>query len=296
LTQDLLAEVGYIGNKGTHLTMFINQNTALPGPGDVDPRRPYPVLGATSEMANWASSHYEGLQMKIEKRFGQGLTFAANYAFGKVMDVGGSGFSSSASPQDPNDMRADRGLSSLDRRNIFSLDWVYQLPFGKGKRFGSSFNGWEEALFGGWEVTGIMTATSGSPFSAQFNQDIANIGARSISQRANIIGDPYQGGHSTSALWVNPAAFAAPDLYTFGTVGRNTLIGPGFYQWDFGGDKNFRITERFTFQFRAEIFNITNRTNFSNPANDLGSPSTFGRITGTSGAPLEAQFGAKVLF
>lgn len=296
LTQDLLAEVGYIGNKGTHLTMFINQNTALPGPGDVDPRRPYPVLGATSEMANWASSHYEGLQMKIEKRFGQGLTFAANYAFGKVMDVGGAGFSQSASPQDPNDMRADRGLSSLDRRNIFSLDWVYQLPFGKGKRFGSGFNGWQDALMGGWEVTGIMTATSGSPFSANYGQDVANIGARSISQRANVIGDPYQGGDSTSGLWVNPAAFTAPYQYTFGTVGRNTLIGPGFYQWDLGGYKNFKITERFTFQFRAEIFNITNRANFSNPSSDLTSPTTFGRITGLAGAPLEAQFGAKVLF
>jgi hypothetical protein len=298
LTNDLLAEVGYLGNKGTHLTMFINQNTALPGPGDVDPRRPFPVLGPTSEMANWASSHYEGLQMKLEKRFSQGLTFQANYAFGKVMDVGGSGFSSSASPQDPNNMAADRGLSSLDRRNIFSLDWVYQLPFGKGKRFGSSFNGWEDALFGGWEVTGIMTATSGSPFTAGFGQDIANIGARSISQRANVIGDPYAGAHSTSGLWVNPAAFAAPAPYTFGDVGRNTLIGPGYYQWDFGGYKNFKITERFTFQFRAEIFNITNSTHFSNPSSDMSSPTTFGRITGLLGgtSPLEAQFGAKVLF
>lgn len=296
LTNDLLAEVGYIGNKGTHLTMFINQNTALPGPGDVNPRRPYPVLGPTSEMANWASSHYEGLQMKLEKRFSQGLTFAANYAYGKVLDVGGSGFASSASPQDPNDMRADRGLSSLDRRNIFSLDWVYALPFGRGRRYGTNFSGWEDALFGGWEVTGIMTASSGSPFSAGFGQDIANIGARSISQRANVIGDPYEGAHSTSGLWVNPAAFAAPAPFTFGTVGRNTLIGPGFYQWDFGGYKNFKITERFTFQFRAEIFNITNRANFSNPASDVSSPTTFGRITGLSGAPLEAQFGAKVLF
>ena len=143
--------------------MYINENTALPGPGAVDPRRPYPVLGATSEMANWASAHYEGVQAKIEKRFSQGLTFRANYAFGKDIDVGGSGFSSSASPQNPNDFAADRALSNLDRRHIFSLDWVYQLPFGTGRRFGSSFNGFENALFGGWEVTGIMSATSGRP-------------------------------------------------------------------------------------------------------------------------------------
>jgi outer membrane receptor protein involved in Fe transport len=295
LTEDLLAEVGYIGNKGTHLTMFINENTALPGPGDVDPRRPYPILGATSEMANWASAHYEGLQAKIEKRFSQGLTFRANYAFGKDIDVGGSGFSQSASPQDPNDFAADRALSNLDRRHIFSLDWVYQLPFGAGRRFGSSFNGFENALFGGWEVTGIMSATSGPPFTVGLDQDIANTGVRTIEQRPNLVGDPYAGGHSITGLWVNPAAFAIPAPYTFGNLGRNTETGPGFYQFDFGGYKNFRLTERFNFQFRAEIFNITNRANFANPNSDLSS-SSFGRISGLAGDSLQAQFGAKILF
>ena len=120
LTDDLIAEVGYVGNKGTHLTMFINGNTALPGPGDLDPRRPWPMLGATSEMDNVASSHYEGLQAKLEKRFSKGLTFQRNYSFSKTIDVGGSGFSSSASPQNPNNMRADSALSSLDRAQILS--------------------------------------------------------------------------------------------------------------------------------------------------------------------------------
>ncbi len=295
LTDDIIAEVGYVGNKGTHLTMFINANTALPGPGDPDPRRPWPVLGATSEMDNVASSHYEGLQAKIEKRFAKGLTFRANYSFSKTMDVGGSGFSSSASPQNPNDFRADSALSSLDRKNIFSLDWVYQLPFGRGKQFGNGMNRLEDVIAGGWEVTGIMSATSGSPFTATLDSDIANIGARSISQRPNVIGDPYSGAHSLTGLWVNPAAFAIPAQYTFGDLGRNTLIGPGFYQFDFGGFKNFTLTERIGMQFRAEIFNITNRVNYGNPNSDLSS-SSFGRITGLAGAPLEAQFGLKVVF
>lgn len=88
LTEDLILEVGYVGNKGTHLTMFINENTAPPGPGDPDPRRPWPVEGATSEMNNVATSTYEGLQVKLEKRFAKGLTFRVNYAFSKTMDVG----------------------------------------------------------------------------------------------------------------------------------------------------------------------------------------------------------------
>ena len=85
LAEDIIAEVGYVGNKGTHLTMFTNANTALPGPGDPNPRRPYPVLGATSIMTNDATSTYHGLQAKIEKRFQHGLTFAGNYAFGKAL-------------------------------------------------------------------------------------------------------------------------------------------------------------------------------------------------------------------
>ena len=298
LAEDLIAEVGYIGNKGTHLTMFANANTALPGPGDPDPRRPYPVLGPTSIMDNVASSHYEGLQAKIEKRFSQGLSFRGNYAFGKVLDVGGSGVASSASPQDPNNYRGDRGLSSLDRRHIFTLDWVYQLPFGKGQRYGSNMNGFANAVLGGWEVTGIISAISGRPFSATLPSDIANIGARSISQRPNLVGDPYAGAQSTTGLWVNPAAFSIPAPYTFGNLGRNTLIGPGIFEMDFGGYKNFTITERIRMQFRGEIFNITNHVNFGNPTTDLTSAS-FGKISSlssTAGAPLEAQLGLKLMF
>ncbi len=295
LTEDLILEVGYVGNKGTHLTMYINENTAPPGPGDVDSRRPYPVLGATSEMDNVATSDYEGLQAKLEKRFAKGLTFRVNYAWSKTIDVGGSGFAASASPQNPNNFGSDTALSNLDRAQILSLDWVYHLPFGKGERFGGAWNGVENAILGGWEVTGILSATSGSPVNITLEDDIANIGARTIEQRPNAVGAQYAGAHSTTGLWMNPAAYAIPAAYTFGNLGRNTVIGPGFAQLDFGGYKNFRLTEKLGMQFRAEIFNITNRVNFGNPNSDLNS-SQFGQISGLAGAPLEAQFGLKVMF
>ena len=297
LSSDIIAEVGYVGNKGTHLSMFINGNTAQPGPGDPDPRRPWPIEGPTSVMDNIASSHYEGLQAKLEKRISYGLTVTANYSFSKTMDVGGSGFGASSSPQDPYDMAADRALSSLDRANIFSLSAIYTLPFGRGRRYGANFNGFEDAILGGWELTGIISATSGSPFTVTLENDIANIGARSISQRPNLVGNPYAGARSTTGLYVNPAAFAIPADYTFGNLGRNTLIGPGFFDTDFGGYKNFRLTERLGMQFRAEIFNITNRVNFANPNSDLNS-ATFGQISGypSGPQPLEAQFGIKLSF
>ena len=147
-----------------------------------------------------ASSHYEGLQAKLEKRFSKGLTFRANYSFSKTMDVGGSGFGSSASPQDPNNFKADSALSSLDRAQIFSLDWVYTLPFGKGRRFGSSLNGSENALLGGWEVTGIMSAISGSPFTVTLRMTLRTSARRSIEQRPNLVGDPYAGAHSLTGF------------------------------------------------------------------------------------------------
>lgn len=297
LTEDIIAEVGYIGNKGTHLTMFTNANTALPGPGDPNPRRPWPVLGATSIMDNSATSTYEGFQAKIEKRFSQGLTFRANYAFGKALDNGGSGFGASSAPQNPNNTRADKAISSLNRTNIFSFDYVYQLPFGRGRKFGSSMNRAADALLGGWEATGILSATSGSPFTVNIPRDIANIGARSISQRPNLVGDPYSGARNAPDVWINKGAFAEPAPYTFGNLGRNTLVGPGFAQFDFGGYKNFTITERIGLQFRFEAFNLTNRVNFSNPDSNFDNPvGTFGRITGLAGRPREEQISLKLMF
>jgi hypothetical protein len=297
LTENIIAEVGYVGNKGTHLTMFTNANTALPGPGDPNPRRPFPVLGATSIMDNSATSSYHGLQAKIEKRFSQGLTFRANYAFGKALDNGGSGFGASSAPQNPYDVRADKALSSLNRFHIFSLDYVYQLPFGRGQKYGSNMNRVADAFVGGWEVTGIFSATSGQPFTVGIGRDIANIGARSISQRPNLVGDPYSGAQNAPDLWINKSAFAEPAPYTFGNLGRNTLIGPGFAQFDFGGYKNFMITELIRLQFRFEAFNLTNRANFGNPDSNFDDPvGTFGRITGLSGRPREEQVSLKLIF
>jgi outer membrane receptor protein involved in Fe transport len=297
LTEDIIAEVGYVGNKGTHLTMFTNANTALPGAGDPNPRRPWPVLGATSIMDNSATGSYHGLQAKIEKRFSQGLTFRANYAFGKAIDNGGSGFGASSAPQNPNNTLADKGLSALNRTHIFSLDFVYQLPFGRGQKFGSSINRFADAIVGGWEVTGILSATSGRPFTVTIPRDIANIGARSISQRPDLVGDPYAGASKAPDHWINKAAFAEPAPYTFGNLGRNTLIGPGFAQFDFGGYKNFTITERIRLQLRIESFNLFNRANFANPDSNFdNSADLFGRITSLSGRPREEQLGLKVIF
>jgi hypothetical protein len=128
-------------------------------------------------------------------------------------------------------------------------------------------------------------------------RDIANIGARSISQRPDVIGDAYAGAQKAPSLWITKSAFAEPAPYTFGDLGRNTYVGPGFSQFDFGGYKNFTLTERIHLQFRFETFNLTNRVNFGNPDSNFDDPvGTFGRITSLAGRPREEQVSLKLMF
>src|SRR5262245_47160373 len=187
---DLMLEVGYIGTKGSKASIFANANTAPPGPGAVQPRRPFTNLGATSLMTDIASSIYHGLQMKAEKRFSKGLTFLGSYTFSRNINTGEDGFSMSSSPQNPHCIECDRALSAFHRTNIFALNFVYELPFGKGKQFGSDLSGAANHILGGWQLNGIVTASSGQPIGVGIGRDIANTGARSISQRPNVNGNP----------------------------------------------------------------------------------------------------------
>jgi len=295
LVQDLMIEVGYVGTKGTKLSAFLNANTALPGPGDVQPRRPFPDLTPMSRMSNEVSSNYHGLQFKVDKRFSDGISMRANYAWGKTIDVGGAGFSASATPQNPLDFQADRGLSALHREHTFTLDYIWQLPFGRGRRYGANMSGPVDAILGGWQLTGIITANSGGPFNVGIPRDIANIGPRSVAQRPNLAGDPFTAGtEEVPELWFNTAAFSEPAAFTFGNLGRNALIGPSQFQFDFGLYKNFNVWEGVDLQFRSEFFNFFNNVNFSPPDSNFDS-ATFGQVLGSAPA-RQIQFGLKVIF
>ena len=297
LTDSLMVEVGYVGTRGTDLSTFINVNTAPPGEGDVDPRRPYPEYGAMSEMTNEATSIYHGLQFKAEKRFSDGLSFRANYAWGKTLDTLGAGFSASRSPQNPLRPEDDRSLSDLHRSHTFSADYIWQLPFGKNRAFGSQMGSVADAILGGWQVTGVVTANSGAPINVTIPRDIANIGPRSQAQRPDLVGNPVSGVSGAPEQFLNRDAFAEPSPYTFGNAGRNIVTGPGLFQLDFGLYKNFPLNERMGFQLRSEYFNAFNNVNFGNPNANLDS-SAFGAISGLAGgqSARQIQFGLKFLF
>jgi hypothetical protein len=178
---------------------------------------------------------------------------------------------------------------------MFVFSGMYALPVGRGREFPSNANRLEQLAAGGWNVGAIISLLSGTPFNALAGGDIANVGGGD--QRAERIGPAYAGPgfHQSPLEWVNRASFTTPTQYTFGNEGRNDLVGPSYNDVDFITSKDFFITEKTTFQFRAEFFNALNKTNYGIPTNSVQS-SSFGDILSTNGTGREIQFAAKIIF
>ena len=314
LAEDLLLEVGYMGNKGTKLSSFISANDPPPGPGvvgcpgvacggedlialnngTIPPHpRPFQNSDAISEnfMAN--TSRYHALQAKLERRFTSGLSLLGSYAWSKNIDLV-STFSGGAI-QDFRNRKASIGRADFDLRHNFVFSSLYQLPFGPGH---SSLNsGPASKLLGGWAINSIISLRSGSPFNVRVGKDVANVGARSGPfDRPDLIGDPnLPESERTVQRWFNTDAFGEPAAFTFGNLGRNTMIGPSFKNIDFSLIKTTQITETHRIEFRAEFFNAFNNVNFSNPISNF-SDDAFGSISSVKNTSREIQFALKYIF
>ena len=302
LTDTLLLEVNYVGSRTIKGSLFTNTNTAPPGPGiiGVDKHRQFgDSYGAVSLMSNAASSSYNSMQVKVEKRFSNGLQFLNSYAWGHQIDIGGSCFSCSVAPQNPYDWGADRGNGNFDRRHVWTFSYYYQLPFGKGKQYMSNANAGVDAILGGWELSGIAHYNSGAPINVGFPGDIANIGPRAGGQRPNWVGgQPQQvlDPNDRRLGYINMANYAPPDAFSFGTAGRNLERGPGMGYFNPALLKNFRLPREGTaIQFRAEFFNFLNQHALGCISSSYGA-SDFGTAYCTQQASREVQFGLKVLF
>jgi hypothetical protein len=266
-------------------------------------RGPYFGFAQIFEAEDSMSSAYNSLQVKLDKQLSHGLTFGAAYTYSKSIDGASDFFGSGANgttifPQNNYDTAAEKGLSDFDIRHRFVFNYIYSIPSAK--------NLWQavpERLGGGWQVSGIITAQTGQPFSVLTGADQSSTGLGD--DRADVSGDPNAGPH-TVAKFFNTSAFTLNAPLTFGNSGRNIVTGPGFTGVDFALMKNTVITERVNMQFRAEFFNIFNHPNFALPNNVLTSPS-FGALFQTpdvaqnnvglgSGGPRLIQFGLKFLF
>jgi outer membrane receptor protein involved in Fe transport len=283
-------EVAYVGNKGTRLETNIPFNRPLmPGPGDVNARRPFPALSEGFQVADIANSVYHSMQVKLEKQYSNGLSIIASYTLAKSIDNSSSDYGSGV--QDEYNLRLERGLSSFDYRQRFSLGYVYDLPFGKGKAL-SPKNRVLEAVVSGWEASGILTLQSGSPFTITSGRDIANTG--SGSQRPDRIASGTL-SNPTINEWFDTSAFVMNAPYTWGNSGRNILFTDGLSVWDAALMRNFAIRENMRLQFRGEFFNVLNHPDFGTPVTNLSS-TNFGMVFGTQNAPRIGQVALKFIF
>jgi len=269
-----MAQIGYIGNRGLHLNASRNMNRLFPGTA----LRPYPDFGNITVATNDTVSSYNALQASFRRRFQHGLTFNLNYTWAHTLDQGGVAFGSGA--QDDTNYRAEYGNADYDVRHNLEFDYTYQLPSAP------KLPSW---LGSGWQVNGITQFRSGLSVNVTCGCDSAQIGAASA--RPNLVPgvSPRPASVDIPGSQINIAAFTAPPTGSFGNAGRNILKGPAAYNWDFSLFKDFKVRERQTMQFRAEMFNTFNTPQFSNPGASLAAPNSFGKSLGTISTP--AGFG-----
>jgi hypothetical protein len=283
-------EVGYVGSNGTKLLSArdINQPRPSAAPFYLRPNLRFEDI---TVLESRGSSNYHSLQTRFQQRFSHGVAALLAYTWGKSIDDASNFFSSAGDPNFPQDsynLRAERGRSNFDVRHRASLSYSWELPIARRNR-----------LLGGWQTHGVWTFQTGRPFTVALLSELdnSNTGRSTLgfgaNDRPNVVGNP-RASSSTPERWFNTAAFAIPPRGQFGNSGRNVLDGPGLATVNASVLKDTAITEGLVMQFRAEAFNLLNRTNYDLPDIFLGSP-TFGRILSAQSA-RRVQLGLKLLF
>ena len=309
-SQNWVYRIGYVGSKSNNLFDHESSNLNQPlvpldsnfsgsGPFGFNQGRPYfatrPGLNVVLPLdVARLSMLYNGLQTSLEHRFADGFNVLAAYSFAKSLGTA-DGNVNQCDVQNAHNVAAERGPTTPDFRHQLTVSYVYELPYGRGKHFGSSANSVAQAVLGNWQVAGVTRARSGEAFDVLLGGDVTNTGA--FPPRPDAIHNPNdfsfdiatqaavgcsQPGHQTLDCWFNQAAFVVPALSTapgdcggqcfarnFGNARRAALRGPDMVNFDFSAYKTFRLSERFDLEFRAEFFNIFNHPNFNLP--NLGS-------------------------
>ena len=284
----MVFDVSYVGNRGVHFGRTVNLNVPLtPGPGSIQTRRPLPGYGPITYFQFDNFSTYNSLQMRFEKRFSHGLSLLASYTWSKNLDLDSNELL--ANTIIPNNLNIDYGPSDFDIRQNLTVSYVYDLPFGSGRQFLNS-SGLLDEIVGGWQLSGVTTVHSGSPFTVGYPGDIANVGLGTRPVRT------CNGKLSNAIIqdWFDLSCFAEPAQYAFGNSGRGILFGPGYRNWNIALMKSFRTFEKQALQFRAELFNAFNNVNFGQPNSTISTPGA-GQITSAGSARI-VQFGLKYSF
>ncbi|WP_158750006.1 TonB-dependent receptor [Acidobacterium sp. S8] len=286
--------INYVGS-GSHRTNVGGYyNTALtPGPGDYQARAPYPYIIPTFYDRSVGFADYNALQVEFDRRYTNGFSYGVSYTYSKAMteDDGWFGVEGSL-PQNPYNPAGSRSASGFDLTHVLSINSLYEVPIGKGKRF-STGSGIVDYILGNWQINALLTGRSGQTFSPTISSDIANIGNDFV--YLNRVGDPHLSNRS-AAQWFNTAAYQSPAPFTFGNAGRNSLRSQPYWDLTPSVIRKFPIWEQVQFEFRAEAFNALNHTVFSAPGGDLNNPQTFGIVSSTANYARELQLSGKIVF
>ncbi|MGH9666198.1 MAG: TonB-dependent receptor domain-containing protein, partial [Bryobacteraceae bacterium] len=317
LTKNTVLDLAYVGNHSVAIPVIGDYNEAFPNPTataniPLQARRPNQSFGAITWYDPAGFSNYNALQLKAEHRLSGGLYFLNSFTWSKAIDNSAQSLDTSngnqTSPQDVRNMQAEKGVSNYDQTFVDVTSVVYQIPFGRGLRYGTNMPGFVDQALGGWELTAINNAQSALPINlrawvgsvpAAF-QTVGNLadyrGGEAF--RPNVTGPVLNtaGGDSTNNYF-NTANVVLPTdpSQPFGNAGRNSVRATPFNQLDLGIDKSFRLPrEGMKLQFRGEFFNLFNRTNFAAANSDRNS-SAFGTIRSTYPA-RQIQFALKFIF
>jgi hypothetical protein len=259
--------------------------------------KPFPQYCSVYEVnAPVGSSSYNALQATYTHRWKSGLSILASYTWSKFLDnvngASGWAFVGSSAIRNFNNLNAEKSVDGNDIPNSLVVNYIYELPFGKGKRFGSSMNGAANAFLGGWQVAGATSFKGGFPLSILCSDNSNSLGG-SVG-RCDLVGNPKPANQSITG-WINRSAFAESKPFEYGNSPRYlaNLRAPGFQNWDMAIQKYWGIyREGMKLQFRAEMFNAFNHPNFYAPNQNYEDVSAFGKISNTL-PPRDVQLGLK---
>jgi hypothetical protein len=308
-------ELGYLGSQSRHLYGFQNINQALPGPlNSINSRRPFANFGVLSYVNDVFKGSYNAASVKLTRRFGEGISLTTNYTWAKSIDNASGTRTQGLDtlfPQDSSCLECEQGLSSFDVRHRWVLGAVYDLPVGKGKWLNIK-NSIVNGFVGGWQLSVNSTIQSGVP-------QTLTIGINNAGTNNPLPDRPSYSGTGNGYLstptptsqglrWYDPASFVVAPQGSFGSVGRNTMITPGFRSIDMALGKRFTIEGRYNIQLRIEAFNVFNHPSWGAPNGNIlagaafpGAPANaahqgFGIINSTSIPMRQIQFGLKFAF
>ena len=281
LTESTAFTAAYVGDHSLNLRRnenfnFINSVTKV---------RPIAGFANVNIEMNNGQGIYDSFQANLKQRFRKGLQFGASYTWGHAIDDIQDYGIYSTQPQDNNNLKSERGNSSNDIRHSASYQVVYELPFGKDKKFLNGVRGPLNTAISGWQISSVGQIRSGIATTVSIGVNTFGNG-NLTGQRPNaVVGVSEYAANKSPNHWLNPAAFSLPAAGTFGNLGRNTFYGPGYAQEDVNLAKSTLLGERTVLQFRAEIFNIFNHPNFDVPSATFNT-STFGQVLNTFGRTL----------